>query len=343
MINYALPTLFQVRKKKRPVISPLSLVKADKKVDNKVKKQVYDVALCEGPVLINNMAPEFAIDWKESGDVQKAFGWPNLKQELRVRTAIEGENRRALENQLFAYEMIVPENDVAWYASLDLADVPATERSDVVAEFQSLLAQGVTGLGKTKAYTRIDLLAEPTIAKAHQSKDGVWIITLQTPALLCDPDELTAQKQFDAASQLHQAYAEVWQQLSNGQLQLERFFATQSLAGGYYLWKRFQKTMAYQPYLLTDAGSVFVLKSTTDNNVEAQKIIQKWLEQGLPLPGWAITKYQLGKEEHDYWAHCPYIRHNGYGEIAVNLSIHWDNKPPQMKEIELIQQTEGLA
>jgi len=347
---------FPGKQEKRPVKTPLSLVK--------VAKQIYDVALCEGPVLIKDMAPEFAIDWKDSSDVQKMFGWPDVKQELRVRTAIEAEKRRALENQLFAYEMIIPENDVAWYASLDLADVPATERPKVVEDLQSLLAQGVTGLGKTKAYTCIEL-AEPTIPKAHQSslepKDDVWILTLQTPALLCDPNELTTQQSQNQqkaksslwslfskktpppeneAAKLNRAYAKVWQQLSDGKLQLERFFATQSLAGGYYLWKRFQKTMPYQPYLLTDAGSVFVLKPI-GNVADAQEIIKKWLECGLPLPSWAIERYQLGEEkpEYKYWSLCPYIRHNGYGEIAVNLKIHRDKKP-HAGEFELIQQPE---
>ena len=359
---------FPGKQENRPVKSPLSLVK--------VGKQVYDVALCEGPVLIKNAAPEFAVDWKDNSDVQKMFGWPKIKQELRVRTAIEGEKRRALENQLFAYEMIVPENGIAWYASLDLADVQEKERLKVVEELQSLLAQGVTGLGKTKAYTHINLLAEPAIAKAHQSRleleEGVWIITLQTPALLCDPNELTAQEKqsqnrqkskpsflqrltkktppsekpdaaiVNQAAKLNQAYAKVWQQLSDGKLQLERFFATQSLTGGYYLWKRFQKNMPYQPYLLTDAGSVFVLKHTGDID-DAQAVIDKWLKCGLSLPSWAIKRYQLGeeKQEYQYWTLCPYIRHNGYGEIAVNLEIPY--KKPKAGEFELIHKQEEQA
>jgi hypothetical protein len=343
----------------RPVKPPLSLVK--------VGKHVYDVALCEGPVLIQDEAPTFAVDWKDSSDVQTPFGWPFLKQALRVRTAIKSEIRRADENQLFAYEVVIPDNEVAWYARLDLSDVPETDRPQVIQQLRSLLTPGVTGLGKTKAYTHIDLLPEPTIQapKDHESQinpiEGVWIVTLQTPALLCNPYELNvAQKEqshraknsfwknwckktskndevheVNQADKLKQAYLNVWHQLSGDTLNLERFFASQSLAGGFYLWKRFQPAEAYQPYFLTDAGSVFVLRPQPGKEKEAQTCIEKWVKNGLPVPKWAITEYLLSEKPEEQWSSCPYIPQNGYGEIAVNLSAHWTKKP-QAENFELI-------
>ena len=237
---------------------------------------------------------------------------------------------------MFAYETIVPkykngEDDVEfiWYASLDLKDVPEEAHFDVVKELQNLLSQGVTGLGKTKAFTYIEI-AKPTIDSVHKSssepKNDTWIITLQTPALLCNPDELES----NSAAKLKEAYNKVWQQLSGKHLKLERFFASQSLAGGFYLWKRFQQNKIYQPYLLTDAGSVFVLKATGDN---AQKVIKKWLEHGLPLPDWAGGKYKRNNKDGNHWENCPYIHHNGYGEIAVNLDVY---PKPQEQEFKAI-------
>jgi hypothetical protein len=44
----------------------------------------------------------FAIDWKNGGSVQAEFGWAELQRELRVRTAIDRERRRAKDDQLFA-------------------------------------------------------------------------------------------------------------------------------------------------------------------------------------------------------------------------------------------------
>jgi hypothetical protein len=59
----------------------------------------------------------------------------------------------------------------------------------------------------------------------------------------------------------------------------------------------------------------------------AQQKIKKWFEQGLPLPDWAKKEY-LNDDKSD-WSSCPYLPQNGYGEIAVNLPIHWKHKPPE--------------
>ena len=194
----------------------------------------------------------------------------------------------------------------------------------------------------------------------------MWIVTLQTPALLCNPNELIAQEEqsknkpksklafwlskpspeksniVNQADKLKQAYNKVWRQLSNDKLELERFFATQSLAGGYYLWKRFQAShksqdedKLYQPYLLTDAGSVFVLKATGDIT-DAQEVIDGWFKRGLSLPDWTIES-KLDKKEYEYWKYCPYIRHNGYGEIAVNSLVYKKLKDGD-EEVELIEE-----
>ncbi|HID99177.1 MAG TPA: hypothetical protein EYP59_02665 [Thiotrichaceae bacterium] len=326
----------------RAVQQPLSLVKAN--------KHLYDVALCQAG-LIEGEAPAFSVDWKDksfeiddkkTGDVNELFGWPHLKKELRVRTAIDYKTRRSKKHQLFAYEMIVP-NETAWYARLDLSAVPKKERKTVIKQLQALVAKGITGLGKNKTYARMELLPSKTIqcsqeSNLNKSKDGYWIITLQTPALLCNPKLLEGTVQ-DKADALFNAYADTWNRLSKndhnpdskGCLELVRFFATQSLAGGLYLWKRFQDTQKnklpnerlYQPYLLTDAGSVFVLRSTDKSEIAQQKI-KEWFEHGLPLPDWAKTEY-LSDDKSD-WSSCPYLPQNGYGEIAVNLPIH-DKKP----------------
>jgi hypothetical protein len=377
-ITHAFPSSCQTQ---RPVTYPKSLVKVD--------KQVYDVALCEGPILIEDIKAEkpgtlsalaFDVDWKNSGDVSSDFGWPDdVKHELRIRTAIDAETRHAKDQQLFAYEMVVPEKDLAWYAQLDLSAIKTkADRQRVIDQLHSLLNYGVTGLGVTKAYTHIELLPEkqvqpPTKHHSQTTDKKVWIVTLQTPALLCNPHGLN-QVQVDKSSanqakqpkstflgrvwkkssfqpppalnpaeQLRQTYADAWANLSANTLKLERFFATQTLTGGFYLWKRFQAENLYQPYLLTDAGSVFVLSTETDKEAEAKTYIKQWLETGLPLPQWAIEEYGLGEQPESYWKNCPYIPQNGYGEIAVNLPVHWEKHPEkQGVKFESIPQ-EGLV
>jgi CRISPR/Cas system CSM-associated protein Csm3 (group 7 of RAMP superfamily) len=303
----------------RTTQQPLSLVKAN-------DDSFYDVALCEGAGLINGEAPAFSVDWKDK-DYDKAnqiFGKPSVKHEMRVRTKIDSEKRRSEDEKLFSYEMVVPTDDIAWYGRLDLSEVPEDKRPKVIEQFQSLVAQGLTGLGKTKAYAQIELLPANRILPSQPSnldiRKGLWILTLQTPAILCHPNSLNHDT-------LHQAYASVFDAISDKSLELVRFFAKQSLAGGFYLWKRFQNSKDYQPYLLTDAGSVFVLKPRQEQENVAKKFIEKWSKTGLPLPTWAVDEYKRGDNGGDHWANCPYIPQNGYGEIAVNLSIHWDRNP----------------
>jgi len=318
-ISHAFPGYQQIR----PIQQPLSLVKAD---------DFYDVALCEGAGLINGEAPAFAVDWKgkDYGKADEMFGKPDVKRELRVRTQIDYEKRRSADEQLFAYEMFVPTDDIAWYARLDLSEVPDKKRPNVVKQLHSLMAQGLVGLSKTKAYAQVELLPPNSILPCQASnleiRDGVWILTLQTPALLCPPDLLMATDNI-SPNTLHQAYATVFEEISENSLELVRFFATQSLAGGFYLWKRFQTTQPYQPYLLTKEGSVFVLQPKLET--AAKKFIEKWSKTGLPVPNWVIEKYRRADKEGNHWSNCPYIPQNGYGEIAVNLSIHWDRHPKE--------------
>ena len=101
--------------KPRPVFPPESLVKID--------KHPWDAVHLGTARVKNGFAPEFRVDWKDDSDVLAKFGWPDLKRELRVRTAIDGENRRAEDQQLFAYQMIVPDRN-AWHASVILDGWP---------------------------------------------------------------------------------------------------------------------------------------------------------------------------------------------------------------------------
>ena len=295
----------------RPVVAPLSLVK--------VNKNLYDVGLFDGPALIGNppTAPEFAVDWKSHDDVQQLFGWANLERELRVRTSIDSSRRKVKDEQLFAYDMVVPQGE-AWYCQIDLNAVPEHDRAQVESQLHDLLSQDLRGLGKTKSRVKVEILTGGAVPPKHISqsapRDDVWVVTLQTPTLLCDPTKLPQ-------ASLLTAYDEVWSQLSTQSLRLKHFYAHQSLAGGFYLYHRFQPGKEYSPWLLTDAGSVFVLEAGPGQQAEAQACIDEWLMHGLPLPEWAETRYG------NHWSSCPFLREGGYGEIAVNLDIHWSKQP----------------
>jgi len=302
---------------KRPVSPPLSLVKdADEAC-------FLDVALRDGPGLIGQlpMAPKFRVDWKHSDDVRGYFGWSTPKRELRVRTAIDRGKRRAAEGQLFAYEMVVPYGH-EWLGHADLGRVPEDERGKVEGQLRAILESGLRSIGKTKAKAGIQLSHDVGPLFPSDStpvERDRWVITLQAPAILCDPTDL---HENSGASELEAAYRKVWRELSQGKLELVRYFACQSLAGGWYLIRRFQPGKPYNPFLLTDSGSVFVVRATADI-ADARNVIEAWMRGGLPLPSWAVKRYG------DSWRSCPFLPVDGFGEIAVNLPCHKEKYPSE--------------
>lgn len=312
-IRHAFP--MRVEKEERPIKPPLSLVKID-------KKGYYDVALCSDPTLIDGKAPEFSIDWKDRSNVDTDFHWAEPERELRVRTAMEQKFRKAKDEQLFAYEMIVPDGH-KWCSVVDLNHVPDDERPLLIEQLRELLSHGLNGWGKTKVSSnvQIDDCKMEDLNIKHFS--GFYIVTLQTPAIFCDPLTFT---EGSGKDELYATYSNVWEQISGGALKLKHCFASQSFAGGEYLRRRFQNiNKEYRPYLLTDAGSVFVLD--VKNESDAEKKIKEWLAQGLPVPGWFSREYVRNGNAGDHWMNCPYLPQNGYGEIAVNLDVHWRKSP----------------
>ena len=329
----ALPGLCE---KKRPVQWPYSLVQ-----DNNGK--VWDVAPFPGPILINNNSPAFFVDWKNQGEVAELFGWAAPASELRGRTAMHRELRRAKDQALFAYEMIIPD-DVKWYGRIAFSgSIPATERPAIADQLASLLRHGLVGLGKTKAEAEVEIMDPAEINDAQDSlplsaSDPIWYLTLQSPAILCEPTSLNEESR---AGELHQAYASVWRDLSRESIELCHFFARQSLAGGNYLWNRFQRDKAYSPWLLTEAGSVFALRPVKGKETTALQHIQGWCRQGLDIPNWAVNLYKNASHPGDHWTTCPFLPQHGFGECRVNLTIHQEKKLEQ-KDFQLIHSIEDL-
>lgn len=315
-ITHAFPGKDRVR----PVQYPLSLVKVGDSFCDVARYEVTDW------IASHATAPAFAVDWKNKDytEVKKLFGWPSVERELRIRTAVDAKTRRTEDEKLFTYEMVVSTQEKVeeWYAHLDLSAVPELDRAKVVEQLHSLIAEGLVGLGKTKAYTQLQLLNSGNIRSHCPSylQGPEWIVTLQTPALLCSPEGLT-DADGNRPAALLKAYRDTFASLSKGSLVLQRFFAKQSLAGGYYLWKRFQYIPNYEPWLLTEAGSVFVLCPQVGKEKEARQCIEKWFNTGLPIPEWAVAKYQLGEKPASYWEKCPFIPQHGFGEIVVNLEV----------------------
>ncbi len=316
---------------KRPVVMPLSLVQAGGKT--------YDIALAPGPCLIDGEAPRFMVDWKDDGPGEQ-FGWPRLRRELRVRTAIDSDRLRAEDEKLFSYDLVIPGN-VCWLSSVRLDEVPEQDRADVSRQLQSLLSLGLLGLGKTKAVADTTLLPSGKLRPAMAvdrtgtglGEDRLICLTLQTDALLCSPQNLD---ETAGAEELTEAYRETWEALTPA-LSLKRFFVRQRLAGGEYLARRFgREGGGYCPWLLTTAGSVFVFKVT--DWPRAKKDLQQWLRRGLPIAGPVKTAYGIQGDPEDHWRYCPYVPANGYGEIAVNLEVHERWRPENTEPVHPVEE-----
>lgn len=300
-IRYAQPRMVGER---APRQQPLSIVSAG--------NDWHDVVHCSQPILIDGQAPRFVVDWKDR-DFERAepqFGGLQLDRQLTVRTAINRTKRRAEDEKLFAYESVLPSaggRAVEWITTIDFpAHVPDSARN----QLKEVLSYGLEGVGKTKAYFSV-ASAEPwTIPQIHLKP--TLAITLVTPTLLGDPDGLTGKSDNES---LRQFYTKAWEELCPA-LQLSHYFAQQQLAGGTYLWKRFQKGKSpYKPWLLTKAGSIFVFSFDGTQADVVRTALLSWLQTGLPHVAAEMN-----------WQNCPFVRENGYGEIAVNLHQQWEGK-----------------
>ena len=282
-----------------------------------------DFALCSDIHADGTEAVTFEPDWKISDRLAmgRRFGSEHMPTELRVRTAIDPTKRRAADSQLFAWQVIVPKEEQGWTSCIDCGAVPEQDRATVRSQLLSLLSRPIRYVGKTKATLNVELLEY----KPTQSIDraDVYVLTLQTPALLGNPDSLTEAHSGDV---LLKAYAADFATMSNGALKLVRFFAKQYLQGGMYLYKHFLDggDYPYQPYLLTQPGSVFVMEPAGDRKDKAVECIREWARFGLPAAPWSAERYRRGGLPGDHWSNHPYLRENGFGEIAVNLSCHWE-------------------
>lgn len=309
---------------KRPQYPPLSVVRAPGD-----QESIFDVILCPRPGVINGKAPIFSPDWKgyDLEAVNHAFGWGKSPDtEVRVRTSIDSGKRRAKSHNLFAVETVIPDAHT-WYSQVDLSQIPEAARSKVWSQLHRVFDFGLRYLGKTKADVQVQSAGSTTDEVPDPYPEGVWVLTLQTPVLTIYPDPALNHDDHEVSqggqSRLFEAYAAYWQEISKGTLQLCRFMAAQALLGG-YLHYRYQGQGAYNPYLVTSPGSVFMLQSTEEAPFpQTRKYLLEWVQQGLPLPEWAIQSYGSS------WQTCPFIPENGYGEIALNMPCHTENKPGQ--------------
>ena len=306
----------------RPPAIPLSLVREG--------ENTYDLVdqIDSSPLLLagKKVSPRFILDWKESdwNVVSEKFPSPRPMRELRVRTAIDSEHRTADKGShgeggaLFAWDLVHPctisGGLLKWKTQIDLPATIGDDRPNVALELKSVIEQ-LGFLSKTKTICRADVKQAGPYEKPPELKSGDRLrLVLRTPAILADPRFQSVDSGNSghiSAEQAHALYSQTWHDLSSGNLKLSHFFARQFLAGGNYLASRFQADKPYNPWILTDTGSVFVL--TVVHADAVGKLLTQWLAAGLPLPDW-VSGSTLGND----WKSNPYIPRNGFGEITLH-------------------------
>ncbi len=295
----------------RPPPLPLSLAL----VDGDAGPQLVDLARQAEPCLVRAggrwQAPRFQPDWKPT-DLKAAeaqfHGRPGLEVPtlLGVRTAIDPTRGVADEGRLFALECTEADNHV-WCADIDLGLIPPEQRDAARAFLRWLTDVGLAGIGKTAAEADVALHARAFAPRMPPRQPGADLtVLLRSPARLL-PDDL-AVGGINADVELRKHYADYWHRTSGGQLELGHYFAQQELVGGRFYQLHFAKSPGrYQPVWLTRAGSVFVLHRTKQADADAiGRCLADWAAHGLP---------SLGSQD---WRRNPYLRENGFGEVAID-------------------------
>lgn len=306
----------------RPVVIPFSAVKTSG--EDKLNAY-FDVALLQNSSLDrNNNTPAFQVNWKSSGLLKEYFGWASCEIINKTRTAIDSKTRRAKDESLYTFQYLTPfragseKEKVKWIVNLRFPDLEARQQERLLDEFINAIHQGWSILGKRGSrfsFTVRDSLAQDVIfpqSEAVYDKD-IAVVVLQSDALMFDGMSIAAHHQ---KPDIQSIYNDYWQEITEHSCDLVHLFARQKFSGG-YLAKRYKIYQHYYPFILTEAGSVFVLR--IKNREKAEKILQRLQKKGLPLPSLIARRVPENREP---WELCPFVSENGYGEIRINQPWH---------------------
>lgn len=298
---------------------PLSVVAA--LPEGKAKPVVGDALLVprgEGAMIAGRTAL-FQSDWKGSWftDALAALGRPQPSHTVgiaRTHTKIDSTTGTAEKGALFTTISRPVELDGAprtWLLDIDFTGVrPGAGRDEIQAAMAQCLATGLYGMGKTGASARFEVLSEtsaPAIAPIHGTSNE-FALVLETPALMLDRISVSGEDGW--LCEPDEAYAAYFRRVLPG-AQLLSFFARQKLAGGYLARRRrAYGDGLYQPFLLTEAGSIFRLR------IEDPAPLLALVRCGLPVT-------PLSGVDAVTWENCPFVPENGFGRVSADhLSGH---------------------
>jgi hypothetical protein len=332
--SHAFPVAFD--RTYRPLAIPFSAVTV------KGDESIYDVALHDNPLLDSqSRIPTFQVNWKSSDKARRDFGWTMPEIINKTRTAIHEQSKRAKDEKLYTFQYLTPfqpketgsercRKKIKWIADISLPEIDEEEQKRVAKEFFEAINLGWKYLGKRDAEFTFSV-HEPQLNAFNEQfekvlpehDDGKAIVVLQTDALMFDGKSLSDEKGF--FPDLYDVYKKFWHEVTDGSCEMTRFLARQKFAGGYQAKNNFKLYEYYYPFVLTETGSVFVLKILDREKANVKQL--EFCQHGLPLPS-NITNLIPSDTSYDYWKKCPFVPENGYGEIRINMAWHWMRKLP---------------
>ena len=302
VFRHAHPVLADAPSPVRPMVPPLSLYSWREGEGFQVADYFDEPEAFE--ILSDSATFAFSPDWKPIPlSVEAAYPRENPPRSVRTRTAVT-EKGVAEDAHLFSYAAVEP----ARYQWLSEAIIPPDADADTAQDMAVLLSAlngEIRGLGKTKAsvaWRTQPLKPRPTASKRGES----WRVVLQTPACLHGPSA-SRPDTGDPIADLQAIYEGYWRYVLSEPDVTVRFIARQHLAGGYLGLRYPISRDGYEPYVLTNLGSVFVLAGP---DTMAAKL-ERFALCGLPLgPGWPPGQV--------HWKHHPFLPEAGWGEVSIS-------------------------
>ena len=270
------------------------------------------------------LAPLYPVDWKDEyfDELSKRARLPHRaapSPQPRTHVRIDPGTFVAADQDLFTtVAQGVYRGDGkkrAWRIVVDFDGVTQGRR----AQLQALIEDGLYAIGRTGAcavfekinsacdaesWGRIRLAMAPAAAPVS-GHDDLYALTLITPALLTDPKE---------KAKIEEQYKNQIESQTGGELL--RCYTSRRLAGGYVAMRRRPYGKTYYPFVLTEPGSVFLVRSNAPEKLEH-------------VARFGLAPVALKDAKPLDWRNCPYLPENGYGEVAFSLI-----DPAQLKEQE---------
>lgn len=283
-IRHAFPTTGA-----RPSVAPLSLAFAG--------QQAVDALAAKA----ENEPLVFKPDWKDKHRkaVEAQYYLPGgLTRHVRTRSAV-GEQNVPIDGRLFSQSQIVTK-DLHWETFFILPEGVSGGMQLLLGQLIDFLQErGIARIGKTSVRARISTGPATAAVSADGANDELRI-KLQTPAWMIPAEQLIDEDGNPNIVDIRELYRQYFAEACNT-AELVDFMALQSWSGGSrYVGPKSQFKNFYYPWLLTQPGSVFILKGVP------AETLSLWQRLGIPHA-----------DPNRDWTNCPFVPENGFGEIQA--------------------------